>query len=174
MNVSPAPFRLERTLIGMHRMSGLVHDRFGKLRREFTGLMVGEMQGATFVMNEELRYGDGQVEHRTWRLTPDGARGYRGETSDSVGAVTGICAGRAVTLSYKLRLPLFGAPRKVAFEDSMYLQPDGQILDRAVLRLWGLHIATVTAIIAPAGSRAGFSASFAEHAAGEGEVETVR
>jgi hypothetical protein len=169
MNALPGPFRFERALLGAHRIHGLVHDRFGRLRRSFSGMMLGSVEAGRFVLREELRYDDGAVELRTWTLAPDGSSGYRGTTSDSDGPVVGEIVGREIILRYALRLALFGKPRRVTFDDRMYLEPDGTILDRAVLRLWGIEIATVTAVILPAEG----TGSLRQDAARQGEIAAV-
>ena len=69
-----APFRLEHALLGPSRMSGLVHDRFGKLRRSFVGRMHGDIQDGCLVLKEELRYDDGAIDRRCWRLALPFAR----------------------------------------------------------------------------------------------------
>jgi hypothetical protein len=147
-DVVPA-FRLERRLLGVSRVSGLVHDRFGKLRQTFAGTMQGTQEAGGFTLNEVLHYDDGRVDRRTWRLSSEGSSGYLGHATDSVGAVLGSVAGNAVNLRYTLLLPIAGKPRKVRFDDWMYLQPDGLIIDRATFRLWGIVAGTVTAVIAP-------------------------
>jgi hypothetical protein len=66
-----------------------------------------------------------------------------------VGEVFGRVSGNAINLRYALRLPIAGRPRRLSFDDWMYLQPDGLIIDRAAFRLWGIGLGTVTAVIAP-------------------------
>jgi hypothetical protein len=152
MNHTAPGFRLERRLLGANRVSGLVHDRFGRLQLSFSGLMEGKIEDGALTMSEELQYSDGRIDRRRWRIVAQGASGYRGQTCDSVGAVTGTAQGKAVNLRYTLRLPIAGGLRRVAFDDWMYLQPDGSILDHAVMRIWGIRVGTVSAVIASAHS----------------------
>jgi hypothetical protein len=152
MNGSTPGFRLERRLLGANRVSGLVHDRFGRLRLTFSGLMEGAIESGALTMNAELHYSDGRIDRRSWRIAARGAHGYRGTTSDSIGDVTGTAQGDAVNLRYKLHLPIAGGMRRVSFDEWMYLQPDGLILDHAVMRIWGIRVGTVSAVIAAAHS----------------------
>jgi Protein of unknown function (DUF3833) len=149
MNGITPGFRLERRLLGANRVAGLVHGRSGRLLLTFSGLMEGMIENGALLMSEELRYSDGRIDRRTWRIAAQGTHGYRGTTTDSVGTVTGSAQGNTVNLRYKLHLPIAGGLRKIAFDDWMYLQPDGIILDHAVMRMWGIRIGTVSATIAP-------------------------
>jgi hypothetical protein len=148
MNGATPGFRLERRLLGVNRVSGLVHDRLGRLRLGFSGLIEARVEEGALTMTQELNYSDGHIERRYWCLRTEGAHGYRGSNSDFVDQVIGTAHGNAVNLRYKLNLPLAGGLRRVAFDDWMYLQPDGLILGHAVMRIWGIRIGTVSAAIA--------------------------
>jgi hypothetical protein len=152
MNHTAPGFRLERRLLGANRVSGLVHDRFGRLQLSFSGRMEGKIEDGALAMNEELQYSDGRIDRRRWCIAARGANGYRGQISNSVGVVTGTAQGNAINLRYTLRVPIAGGLRRIAFDDWMYLQPDGSILDHAVMRFWGIRIGTVSAVIASAHS----------------------
>ena len=150
MNGAIPGFRLERRLLGVNRISGLVHDRFARLHLTFSGLIEARVEEGALTMTQELNYSDGRTECRYWCLRSEGAHGYRGSTSDFIGKVTGTAQGNAVNLRYKFNLPIGGGLRRVAFDDWMYLQPDGLILAHAVMRIWGIRVGAVSAVIAPA------------------------
>ena len=149
MNGATPGFRLERRLLGVNRISGLVHDRFGRLHLTFSGLIEARVEEGALTMTQELNYSDGRIDRRYWCLRTEGAHGYRGSTSDFVGKVIGTAQGNTVNLRYKLNLPFAGGLRRVSFDDWMYLQPDGLILNHAVLRIWGIRVGTVSAAITP-------------------------
>jgi len=162
MNGATPGFRLERRLLGVNRVSGLVHDRFGRLLLSYSGLMEARVEEGALTMTQELNYSTGQIDCRYWCLRTEGAHGYRGSTSDSIGGVRGTAQGNRVNLRYKLNLPLAGGLRRVAIDDWMYLQPDGLILGHAVLRLWGIRVGTAsTAIMSAHRSQDRLSALFA-------------
>lgn len=150
MNGATPGFRLERRLLGVNRVSGLVHDRFGRLRLTFSGLIEARLEEDALTLTQELNYSDGRIERRYWCLRSEGAHGYRGSTTDFIGKVIGTAQRNAINLRYRLRLPIAGGLWRVSFNDWLYLQPDGLILDHAVLRIWGIRIATVSAAIVPA------------------------
>ncbi len=148
MNGATPGFRLERRLLGVNRVAGLVHDRFGRLRVTFSGLIETRVEEGALTVTQELDYADGRIERRYWCLRPEGAHGYRGSTSDFLGDVTGTAQGNAVNLRYKINLPIAGGLRPTAFDEWMYLQPDGSILHHAVMRIWGIRVGTVSGVIA--------------------------
>jgi hypothetical protein len=148
MNGATPGFRLERRLLGVNRVSGLVHDRLGRLQVGFSGLMEARLEQGALTMTQELNYSDGRVDCRYWCIRPEGAHGYRGSTSDSIGNVAGIAQRNSVNLRYKITLPMAGGMRRVDIDEWMYLQPDGLILTHAVLRIWGIRVGTVSGAIA--------------------------
>lgn len=149
MNGATPGFRLERRLLGVNRVSGLVHDRFGRLQFDFSGLMEARLEEGALTMTQELNYSDGRIDCRYWCLRTEGAHGYRGSTSDSIGTVIGTAQRNRINLRYKLNLPIAGGLRRVAFDDWMYLQPDGLILGHAVLRIWGIRVGSASTAIVP-------------------------
>jgi len=149
MNGATPGFRLERRLLGVNRISGLVHDRFGRLRLTFSGLVEARLEEGALTMTQELNYSDGRIERRYWCLRTEGAHGYRGSTTDFIGKVVGMAQGNAINLRYKMRLPIAGGLWRVSFDDWMYLQPDSLILDHALLRICGIRVGTVSAAIVP-------------------------
>ena len=55
-------FVLEDYFAGETRAWGLVRDRFGKVRRQFTVDMTGEWDGEVLTLNEKFVYDDGETE----------------------------------------------------------------------------------------------------------------
>lgn len=135
----------EEYFLGQTRGWGMFHDRFGNLRLQFVVDMVGEMQGDVFVLTENFVYDDGEKEQRIWHITPLENGVYRGTAGDVVGTAEGKTAGNAFNWIYELKLKVGGSIWKVAFDDWLYLQSDGVILNRATATRWGFEIGTLTA-----------------------------
>jgi hypothetical protein len=107
--------------------------------------MVGEMQGDVFVLTEDFVYDDGEKEQRVWRLDPLPGGKYQGTAGDVVGTALGQAAGNAFNWKYRLDLKVGEGTWRVAFDDWMFLQSDGIILNRAAATRWGVEIGTLTA-----------------------------
>jgi hypothetical protein len=134
----------ETYFLGETRGSGMFHDRFGNLRRQFVVDMVGEMDGDVLVLTEDFVYDDGEKEQRVWHLKPLGGGLYEGVAGDVVGKATGQAVGNAFQWSYRLDLKVGEGRWRVAFDDWMFLQPGGVILNRATMTRWGIEIGTLT------------------------------
>lgn len=137
--------RPEQYFLGQTRGWGMFHDRFGKLRRQFVVDMVGEMQDGIFILTEDFTYDDGEKEQRVWHVRPLEEGQYRGTAGDVVGTAVGNATGNAFNWVYDLNLNVKGGVWRVAFDDWLFLQPDGVVLNRATVTRWGFEIGTLTA-----------------------------
>lgn len=134
----------ETYFLGETRGSGIFQDRFGNLRRQFVVDMVGEMDGEVLVLTEDFVYDDGEKEQRIWHLKPLGDGRYEGVAGDVIGTARGQAAGNAFQWSYRIDLKVGDGRWRVAFDDWMFLQPGGVILNRATVTRWGIEIGTLT------------------------------
>lgn len=140
-------FQFEQALCGHTRAWGIFEDRFGTLRRELAIDMHGWWDGAVFVLDEDFHYVDGERQRRQWRVTMAGPGQYSATATDVIGTAIGAAMGNAVRWRYRVRLPVGGRSWPVAFDDWMFLQPDGVIVNRATARYRGLRIGSVSMFI---------------------------
>ncbi|WP_152415327.1 DUF3833 domain-containing protein [Caenispirillum salinarum] len=139
-------FAPEDYFAGRTRAWGLFLDRFGGLRRQFVVDIAGIWDPGLrhLILDESFRYDDGSTETRTWTLRRhDGGR-YEGWAGDVIGAAHGRCLGNAFHWRYALAVPMGGRTVKLAFDDWMFLQPGGVLLNRATVSKWGLDVGTVS------------------------------
>lgn len=137
-------FVLEDYFEGHTRAWGLFEDRFGNLKREFVVDIVGTRDGGKLVLDERFRYADGETDRRVWHITKLDAHSYEGRADDIVGVARGTSRGNALNWSYAMDLKVGDGTWRVNFDDWMFLQPDGVLLNRAEVRKWGLELGTVT------------------------------
>lgn len=135
---------LEEYFQGRTRAYGLVEDRFGNVTRQFVADIQGTWDGTTLTLVEDFVWNDGEVEQRIWKLTKQGEHGWRGETPDAIGPSRGKLYGNAFFMEYDFNLKYGNGRTKVHFDDWMFLQPDGVLLNRAEISKFGIHLATVT------------------------------
>jgi len=137
-------FRIEEYFLGETRAWGIFEDRFGNLRRQFTVDITGTREGDEIVLDEHFDYADGEKDRRVWRIKilPDGT--YEGRADDVVGVATGAANGNALHWFYDLDLKVGERTVKVHFDDWMFLQPDGVLINRAKVSKWGIEIGEVT------------------------------
>jgi hypothetical protein len=134
---------LEEYFDGKTRAWGLFEDRNGKVRREFVVDIEGTWDGELLTLDEDFVYSDGETENRLWTLRKTGPDTYAGTTENAVGEATGIRAGNAFNWSYDFNLRVGDGTWKVHFDDWMFLQPDGVLLNKAEITRWGIKLGTV-------------------------------
>jgi hypothetical protein len=113
------------------------------VRREFSVEIEGEWDGETLVLTEDFFYSDGETEQRIWELRKTGRNTYVGWTENAVGEATGRAAGNAFNWQYDFNLRVGDSIWKVHFDDWMFLQPNGVLLNKATVSRWGIRIGTV-------------------------------
>lgn len=142
-NVNSTKLVLEEYFLGKTRAYGLFEDRFGKVRKQFVAQIEGAWDGQTLFLDEDFLYEDGETENRKWELTKTGPNTYIGLTDHVIGKAVGETANNRFNWQYKFKLKVGDAVWNVAFDDWMFLQPDGVLLNKATVTRWGMKIGTV-------------------------------
>lgn len=89
-------------------------------------------------LDQVVRFQDGTVQTRTWRLEKTGPGAYSGELSDAAGPVSAQAHGNRVRLRYRIGFAMY-------MRQSLYLQPDGAtVLNHATVTLLGIPWARLT------------------------------
>ena len=164
-----ASFRLERFFDRPVDACGLFIDRFGQLRRQFQIAITSAREGDILVLHERFTYDDGEAEERTWRIKVLGQGRYQGSADNSViGTASGVVTGNAFHWRYPFLLRAGRHTLRVTFDDWMYLQPGGTVLNRARVLKFGLLIGEISGAFV---RRAGTAPASREHAALEQAAE---
>jgi hypothetical protein len=137
-------FLVESYFSGETKAWGIFEDRFGNLRREFVVDITGKWDGLTLVLDERFAYSDGEKDRRVWTIRKLDEHMYSGTAADVIGEAVGKGYGNALNWSYDLNLKVGDGTWRVHFDDWMYLQPGGVLLNKATVTKWGFHIGTVT------------------------------
>tara|TARA_R110002110_G_scaffold310454_10_gene523929 strand:- start:359 stop:952 length:594 start_codon:yes stop_codon:yes gene_type:complete len=135
---------LEDYFAGKTQAWGIFEDRFGNLRREFTVDITGDWDGEMLTLTEDFIYSDGETEQRIWHIRKIDDHNYEGRAGDIIGTADGSVYGNALNWSYDMMLPVGDSSWKVAFDDWMFLQPGGVLLNRAKVSKWGILLGEVT------------------------------
>ena len=138
--------RLEDYFVGKTSAIGIFQDRFGKLRRQFSAIMTGCVEGDTLHLHEELAYDDGELETRNWQVKKLGETGYEGTCENVVGTARGRVTGNVFNWQYDFRLNIGGRQVTVRFDDTMYLQAGGLVINRVRMSKFGVTLGTATII----------------------------
>ena len=137
------PLDLRRYLDGRLVAHGMVTDRAGKVTQRFTVQLTGRWQGDTGTLDERFSYADGRQEQRIWTITRSAEGRWTGRAGDVVGEAEGRSAGNALNWRYTLRVPVDGRTWDIDFDDWMFLVDDQVMLNRAVMRKFGLRVGEV-------------------------------
>ena len=123
---------------------GLFEDRFGTIRRQFTVDITGTWDGTELVLDEKFAFSDGERDQRIWKIRKTGDNTYVGEADDVIGQASGQASGNALNWQYQMDMKVGSGHLRVRFDDWMFLQPSGVLLNRARVSKFGIEIGTVT------------------------------
>lgn len=137
-------FVLEEYFVGETKAWGIFEDRFGNLRRQFSVHINGSWDGQQLVLDEKFDYSDGEKDRRIWKIKKRDAHLYEGQADDVIGTARGESYGNALNWRYDMNLKVGDGTWRVHFNDWMFLQADGVLINRARVTKWGLEIGQVT------------------------------
>ena len=135
---------LEDYFLGKSKAWGIFQDRFGNLRRQFVVDIDGAWDGQTLTLVEDFRYDDGETERRVWRIEKIGEHGYRGVADGVIGEAKGEAYGNALNWKYDFALKVGDGTWNVSFDDWLFLQSDGILINRATVSKFGVTLGEVT------------------------------
>lgn len=122
---------------------GYFEDRFGTVKRQFTVDIAGTINDNTLTLTEDFIYNDGEIDQRIWVIEKIAENKYTGRAADVIGTASGTTSGNSFNWQYQMKLKVKDDFWHVNFDDWMFLQSDGVLLNRAVVTKWGLEIGRV-------------------------------
>jgi hypothetical protein len=122
---------------------GMFQKRDGTVVKRFKVVVEASWEGNQGVLDERFSYSDGTEQQRIWYLTKTGEDEYTGKADDVVGRAQGRVSGNALQWAYTLRLPVNEKVYEVNFDDWMYLQEEGVMLNRSVMKKFGFRLGEV-------------------------------
>jgi len=144
-NATPR-FILEDYFIGQTKAWGIFQNRSGQVERQFTVDILGKMVDGNLVLEEDFVYADGTLDRRVWTIRKIDEHTYQGTAADVIGYATGKVYGNALNWAYTLDLPYKDGTIKVQFDDWMFLQEDGVLINRAKMSKFGVFLGEVTLV----------------------------
>jgi len=136
--------RLEEYFNGTLDAWGMFQKRDGTVVRRFKVVIDARWEGDSGVLDENFTYSDGTRQRRVWKITRTGDDTYSGRADDVVGIAKGRVSGNSLQWVYTMSLPVDGKVYEVQFDDWMYLQEDGVMLNRSVMKKFGFRLGEVT------------------------------
>jgi len=136
-------FVAEEFFDGYLTAHGILKNRSGEVTRTFHATIDASWQEGVGTLKERFIFDDGEIQYRTWTLTPREHGGYHATAGDVVGTGIADTSGNAMNLNYVLRISYQGKPLDLSVDDWMYRVDDTTVINESVLSKWGFHVGTI-------------------------------
>ncbi len=137
---------IEEYFAGHTKAWGMFQDRSGDVRRQFEVDIEGTWDGKTLTLVEDFVYDDGETERKTWTITKLDDHSYEGVADGVIGTAQGKAYGNALNWTYQFALQTESRTWHVTFDDWLFLQPGGVLINRADVTKFGFKVGEVTLI----------------------------
>lgn len=125
---------------------GVLKNRSGKVTRYFNATIKAYWVEGVGTLEEKFIFDDGEVQYRTWTLSPSGS-GYYATAGDVKGTGKANTKGNAMKLDYVLNVKYKDSTIALAVEDWMWLVDEQTLLNESTLRKWGFKVGSVQLVI---------------------------
>lgn len=137
-------FDPEKYFEGRTQSWGVIEDRFGNVRRQFTAKLVGKRQGPVLHLDQTFTFADGETQRRVWRIRRLDEHRLEGTASDVVGVARGELHRNVLVWNYTLAVPLGRGKTNIRFTQHMLLQDDGVLFNRVKFSKFGVRLGRVS------------------------------
>ena len=137
--------KLEEYFNGKTIARGVFEDRFGNIKKSFKVFIDGSWDGKYLILKEDFIYNDGTKDYREWKLTKDqnNPNHYSGYADGVIGTASGSVSGNAFNWKYGFKLKVGNSTLNVKFDDWMFLQEDGYLINIAKVKKFGITLGRV-------------------------------
>lgn len=137
----------DRFFTGELSARGVVKDFSGEVIRTFDAdISASWTDEGVGTLDEVFRFDDGEVQTRTWTLTPV-AEGYRAEAGDVMEPGLMQWQGNAIHMNYVLRVPYGDGTLDVRMDDWMYLVTPDTLINETTMSKWGVDVGEIVLVI---------------------------
>jgi hypothetical protein len=143
---APQQFVLEDYFKGKTTAWGVFQGRDGTLVRQFKVDIEGTWDGTVLTLDERFDYTDGVKEQRIWKIRKTSPTTYEGTAGDVRGVARGTIQGNQLSWIYDVDLKVGDRTVLVTFDDRMWLQPDGVLINRAKVKKFGIVFGEATIV----------------------------
>lgn len=128
---------------------GYLGKSSGDVKDEMIVTSRGEARGDALVLDQTIRFADGETATRRWVVRPDGPDSYVGTlTGDEAVAASGAVRARVAGDTLRIRYPVAGVPL-ARMEQFLTLREDGAIANRGTVRVLGVPVRHLEETITP-------------------------
>lgn len=144
---------LEEFFNGPLTAKGVLKNRSGKVTRSFIAQLNGTWENGTGTLKEVFVFDDGEIQHRTWTLTPikGDKKTYLARAGDVKGTTQIHISGNAMNFIYTLEITYKNKPLALQVDDWMWLVDDKTVINESILRKWGFKVGSIQSTIQKVG-----------------------
>ena len=136
-------FKLQEFLNGKIEGYGFFQGRADDIQLRYYVQMTGKWEGKNGTLTEKFYVDDGTTNEREWKITMKDDHNFTAIAADVKGTAIGAIDGYAMNMKYTLILDRDGSKVSVNMDDWIYLQPNGEALNRATMTKFGYYIGNV-------------------------------
>lgn len=126
---------------------GVVKNRSGKVTRYFNATIKAYWENGVGTLDEKFIFNDGEVQYRTWKLSPTSNGAFNATAGDVIGTGKGLFSGNAINLNYLLAVKYNGSSINVRVDDWMWLINPNTVLNESTLTKFGFNVGSVQLVI---------------------------
>jgi hypothetical protein len=115
--------------------------------RYFNATLEGSWDDGIGTLAEEFLFDDGEVQYRTWTMTPDENGQYIATANDVTGFGEVKISGNALFMNYVLQVPYDGDVLEVNVDDRMYMVKEGVVINESVMTKFGFDVGYLSIVI---------------------------
>ncbi|NLQ18863.1 DUF3833 domain-containing protein [Marinomonas sp. M1K-6] len=140
-------FELQSFFSGSLTAHGILKNRSGEVIRYFNATLEGSWDDGVGTLAEVFVFDDGEVQKRTWTMTPNEQGNYTATANDVIGSGEVKIAGNALFMNYVLQVPYDGDLIEVNVDDRMYMVKEGVVINESVMRKFGVEVGYLSIVI---------------------------
>jgi hypothetical protein len=122
---------------------GVIKNRSGDVTRYFTATIDASWNQGIGTLAERFEFNDGEIQFRTWTLTPNKSGGYNATAGDVIGTGLATTSGNAMQLDYVLEIDYRGKKMNIDVEDWMWRVDETTVINHSILRKWGFKVGSI-------------------------------
>ena len=140
-------FELQTFFSGPLTAHGILKNRSGEVTRYFNATLEGSWDNGVGTLAEVFVFDDGEVQERTWIMTPDDQGNYSATANDVVGSGDIKISGNALFMNYVLQVPYDGDLLEVNVDDRMYMVKEDVVINESIMKKFGVEVGYLSIVI---------------------------
>ena len=137
------PITLDQAFSGKSIGAGVFRIDVTGAERRFTARLEGRLDGDRLTVVEDFFYDDGEQNRLTWVFDRAGPGRWTGRREDTVGVADVVETEDEIRLSYLADFRSGDDVTRLGFEDVIYFDPDGRVINDAIVTRIGIPVGRV-------------------------------